>query len=189
MSRSIIAFDRFAALLVSLVLLALGVGAIAWWLAVVSWLPDSLDLSRLDDATGQSWWPWATGIVGVLLILLGLRWLLAHLPRRGVNDLSLPGSSTEGRLRVAAGAVARAAAATMNDVPGVRSSSGRVLHERGQVVIRLGLTLDAGADLSAVAAACDKAAADLAQVLGRDDVRMQTQLKVAARSRSLPRVA
>ena len=63
-----------------------------------------------------------------------------------------------------------------------------MLRERGQLVARLRATIEAEADLQAITSAADQVAADLAQVLERDDLHLQVQLKVATRSRSLPRV-
>lgn len=187
-SRATIAFDRLATLVVALVLVLAGVSAIAWWLDAVSWLPGSVDLSSVKDAMGQSWWPWALALVGVLLVLLGLRWIIGHVPDRGVKDLRLPGSNEQGKLRAAATPVATVAAQVLEDTPGVRSSSGKIVRERGQLVAQLRTTIEAGADLRSVAAAADQVSADLARVLERDDVRCLVQLKVAARSRPLPRV-
>ena len=189
MSRGTVAFDRLATTIVAVALLVAGVGAIVWWLDVAAALGSSLDLSGVRSTIGQSWWPWAAGVVGALLVLLGLRWMLAHLPDRGVGTLRLPGSSAEGRLSAESSPVANAAAELLEGVPGVRSSSGRVLRERGELVAHLGATIEVDADLRTIAAAADEVARDLAMVLGREDLHCQVQLKVATRSRSLPRVS
>lgn len=188
MNRAVIAIDRVATLIVALALMALGTGAIAWWLDAISWLPPATDLSAITGAQGEPWWPWVTGALGVVLVLLGLRWMLAHLPDRGVGALKLTGSNAQGMLRAVAAPVARAAAEVLAGTPGVRSTSGEILRDRGQLVARLHATIEEGADLHRVAAAADKVAAELGAVLGRDDLACQVQLKVAPRSRSMPRV-
>lgn len=189
MSRTVIAFDRAATLAVALALIASGAGAIAWWLDAVSWLPPAIDMSAITGARGEPWWPWVTGALGVVLVLLGLRWMLAHLPNRGVGSLTLAGSDAQGMLRAAATPVAQAAAEALAGTPGVRSSSGTILRERGQLVARLRATVEESADLASVAAAADRVAAELGAVLGRDDLTCQVRLRVAPRSRSMPRVA
>jgi len=188
MSRSTLALDRIATLVVGLVLLAAGGAALLWWFDLVSWFPRLLDLSAVKDAIGQPWWPWAWGAAGVVLVLLGLWWAAAHIPDRGVGELKLPGSSADGKLRAASTPVAQAAAAALQGANGVRTVRGRIVRERGQLVARLSATIEAGADLHAVAAAADQVATELAAVLDRDDVHCQVRLKVASRTRSLPRV-
>jgi hypothetical protein len=188
MSRGVIAFDRFASFLVGIVLVAAGAFALVWWLDLFSWLPQALNTSAVTDTTSQVWWPWVAGLVGAVLALLGLRWLAGHLPASRVGELTLPGSGTQGKLRAAAAPVAKAAAGVLETAPGVRSVSGRVLRERGQLLARLGATIEAEADLKTITSAADQVAADLARVLERDDLHCRVQLKVATRSRPLPRV-
>lgn len=189
MGRRVVAFDRFASFLTGIMLIAAGVFALSWWLDLFSWLPQSLNTSPVTDTTRQPWWPWVAGLVGAVLVLVGLRWLTAHLPNSRVSELTLPGSSTQGKLRAAATPLAKAAADVLEGTPGVRSASGRVLRERGQLVVRLGATIEAEADLGTITSAADQVAADLSRVLERDDLHCQVQLTVAARSRSLPRVS
>ncbi len=178
-SRATIAVDRLAALVVAVVLIAGGAAAFTWWFDLVSGLPRSIDVSALTVATSRSWWPWAAAVVGLLLVLVGLRWLVAHLPRRSVSHLTLPGSDRSGRLRVAAKPLAAAAAESLATADGVTSASGQVRRERGQLVAALRATITPDADLEAVARATDRAARELAGVLGRDDVRCLVRLRVA----------
>lgn len=188
MSRRVITLDRFASFLVGLMVIAAGALAFAWWLTP-GWLPRSLDTSPITDVTSQGWWPWVTGLAGAVLVLAGLRWLAGHVPHSRVGEVTLPGSDDDGRLRATATPVAKAAADVLQSTPGVRSATGRVVRERGQLVARLGATIEASADLHSIAFAADQMAADLARVLGRDDLRCLVQLKVATRTRSLPRVS
>lgn len=188
MSRATIAADRVATFVVAVILIGVGVAAIAWWLDLVTWMPARISLTEALDLVHQSWWPWAAGAAGLVAVLVGLRWLIAHLPDRGVGDLKLAGSGPGGKLRAAASPVAAAAAQVLAGAPGVRSASGKVQHERGQLVTRLTGTIESGADLHAIAQAADKVASELGAVLGRDDMRCQVQLKTVARTRAQPRV-
>lgn len=185
-SRRTLAVDRVAAFVVALVLIAGGAAALIWWFRLVADLPTSVPASTLHDASTRSWWPWAVAVGGLVLVLVGLRWLVAHLPRRAVSHLSLPGSDRSGRLRVACRPLAAAAAESMRTTPGVTSSSGRVRRERGQLVATLRATITPDADLATVASAADSVARDLARVLERDDVRCEVRLRVAATG-SVPR--
>ena len=186
-SRATVAVDRLAAFLAAVVLIAGGAAAIIWWFHLVGGLPRSIDVSALDDATTRSWWPWAAAVLGLLLVVVGLRWLVAHLPRRSVGHLTLPGSDRSGRLRVAARPLAAAAAASLATADGVTSSSGQVRRERGELVAALRATITPDADLEAVAQAADRTARDLARVLERDDVRCVVRLRVASAG-TTPRV-
>lgn len=188
MSRSMVAVDRFVALVMGVALIAAGVFAVLWWRGAFPEVAPSLDLAGVRGTLDQPWWPWVAGLVGALGVVLGLRWMLGHIPDRGVGLLKLPGSSSQGRLSADAGSVATAAADVLEGVPGIRSCSGRVLRERGQIVAHLGATIEPNADLTEVAAAADQVARDLASVLGRDDLRCLVQLKVGKRGRSQPRV-
>lgn len=195
MRRRTVALDRFAALFAGLVLVAAGLALLAWWAARMRWLPVGLDglptqlsTAGVTDAMTARWWPWACGVAGVILVLLGLRWLASHLPDRGVRQLTLPGSTNAGRLLADAGTVTDAAAYALKATPGVRTARGTIHREQGQVVARLTATIEREADLALVARAADQASADLAAVLERDDLVCRADLNVAARHRSLPRV-
>lgn len=192
MSRAVLGLDRLAALVVGLVLLLVGLAAAAWGadLLVRVWssAPSRLDLKSVRDVLDMSWWTWVAGVGGAVLVLLALWWLLSHLPRRGVSTLSLRGSGSSGHLSVDPDGAASTAADILAETRGVRSASSRVLHDRGQLVVALKATVEPTADLHAVVEATDDVAADLAQVLGRDDARARIQLSVARRGRQQSRV-
>jgi hypothetical protein len=192
MGRAVLGFNRLAAIVVGLVLLVGGVAAAAWgagWLVKV-WAaaPQQLTLKTATDTFAMAWWPWAAGIAGALFVLLALWWLLAHLPRRGVGELSLKGSNKAGRLTVDPAGVAATGAEVLAETPGVRSASSRVLRDRGQLVVALKAVVEPDADLHQVVRATDDVATDLAQVLGREDARARIQLAVARRARRQTRV-
>lgn len=194
MSRSTLAADRVVVLVLGLLVALLGLLAGAWYLSVRGWLPlevttpTSLSTAPVDDLAAAPWWPWALGVLGVLLVLVGLRWLAAHLPDRGVGRLRVAGHTSADKLEADAGNVADAAADALGLTEGVRSARGSVRHERGQLVATLRVTIEQGADLQVVARACDTTSADLARVLGRDDLRCLVQVHVSRRDRALPRV-
>lgn len=87
-------------------------------------------------------------------------------PRRRAD--SGTGSGPEGRLLVNAGTVASAAADAI--AAGVRSATGTIQRDRGQLVAKLTATVEREADLHLVAAAADTVTADLRRALQRDDM-------------------
>ncbi|MEO7060745.1 MAG: hypothetical protein ABI083_13580 [Lapillicoccus sp.] len=189
MSRTLIAVDRFMALVVGLALIAVGVAGALWWRGTFASWPTRLDTSAAVIMTTQPWWPYAAGLLGLVVILLGLRWLVGHLPGRAISQVTLPGSTPHGRLLAQVRPVTSAAADVLEQTPGVRSASATIQEQRGQFVARLNATIDQQADLSAVAAAADDVASDLARVLQRDDIYCQVNLSVAHRSHSVSRVS
>ncbi len=188
MSRATIAFDRVVAFLAGLVLLAAGVVAILWWSDHLGSVPRKVDLGSFASVTGQPWWPWALGAAGVVLTLLGIRWLAAHLPDRGVRQVELEGSGASGRLVVDPTAVVSAAAEELARTPGVQSVRGLMQRDRGQLVARFNTSVDRRADLHLVGQAADTVTADLGRVLQRDDVVASVRLRVARTDQPPPRV-
>ena len=186
-SRTTLAVDRTVIIVVGLVLLVGGL-ALGWWWSGYSPFPSTLRTTGARDLIAMSWWGAASALVGLLLILLGLRWLLAHLTSQGVGRLHLAGSGAAGRLDVAASKVAGAAADALADTIGVRSARGRVVRDRGQMVARLSAVVEPECDLALVARRSDLVSGQLRQALERDDLRCSVELRVAATSRRLPRV-
>lgn len=187
-NRRTLFLDRVATLLLAVALIVMGAFAIWWWTGN-SPLADTVRTTAVRDVVDRTWWPWASAALGLLLILLALRWIVAHLRSRGVAQLNLKGSDSTGRLEVAASKVAGAAADALSDTLGVRNAKGRVIHDRGQLVARLNATIEPEADLHRIASRADLISAQLAQALDRDDLRCSIELKVATRGRQLPRTS
>lgn len=187
MSRAASGVDRVVVLLVGLVLLVVGVAAIAWPLGWLErWVPrttDRLDAPWLTDAAERDWWPWALGVAGLLLVVLGLRWLVAHVPSRRLGDVGLPGTAATGRLTADAGAVASAAASAVQETPGVRIARGRALDDRARRTVELTVTVEPTADLGAVRDGVERVLADVARMLSSDAVSGRAHVRVAPRKR------
>jgi len=191
MRRSILAFDRVIILLLGLVLIVLGVAAVGWQAgflgSVWSDVPDEITVDSMQVTEGSSF-AVVAGVVGAALVVVGLWWLLAHLPRRSVGSLRLPSGTQPGRLIVEPGPAVATAAEVLADDPLIRSARGAVLADRGERVVRLRVTVDPDADLGTVVAACDGVLADLAHVLPADQLRSRVELSVLRRGEVGPRV-
>lgn len=188
MSRAVLAWDRVVTFVLGLVLIAAGAAAALWWLGTFPRWPQQLRTDQTIELTKQPWWPWAVGAAGVLLILLGLRWLASHVPDRGVTHLKLPGSNDQGKLVTQVRPVAAAAADALAATAGVRSARGTIQQERGQLVAKLRATIEPHADLHEIATGSDHVSADLRRVLQRDDMVCQVNLTVARSNRAESRV-
>lgn len=144
MKRATASVDRTSTAVVGLALIALGAGAVAWERGEFPGR-ERLDAAFVDTAIDAGWWPWALGAAAIVLVLLGLWWLLAHLPRRSVGTVAFASSAdadVDGRLSVDLGTAARSAAKSLAAHDGVVSATGRSVSDRGQRVVEITATLD-----------------------------------------------
>jgi hypothetical protein len=191
MRRSVLAVDRVLLLVLGLVLVAAGVAAVGWQAGFLTdvWpsAPDEVDVdsTRLTDASS---YPVLLALVGVVLVVLGLWWLLAHLPRRSVGPLRLPTGDRPGRLLVDPGPAVDTAADVLAEQPDVRAARGSVLHDRGELVVRMRATVEPTASLPDVVASCDRVLADLSRVLPPDQLRSRVEITVLRKPSDAPRV-
>jgi len=190
--RSVLGLDRLAAFVVGLVLLALGVALVLWWGGWLAGLwpraPQELTLQTATDAFATSWWPGASLAAGVVLGLLALWWLLAHRPHRSTGPVRLTGSDGSGGLLLDGSAAVSTAADVLEDTPGVRSARGKLVRDRGALVAEVHAVVEPTADLERVVSGAEEALTDLADVLGRPDIRGRVRLDVARDVRREARV-
>lgn len=192
MRRRVLALDRTVLLLLALLLICLGAAAVTWgagW-ATSLWpqAPDQLDPTPGTGLFAAPWWGWATLAAGLGLGALALWWLIAHRTHHSTGLLQLTGSDQTGRLRLDGSAAADLAAERLSRTRGVRNGKGKVTTDRGQLLAELDLTLEPDADLPTIVTATDHTMADLARVLGRDDVYARVTLHVARAAQQRTRV-
>lgn len=179
--------DRVATLLLAVSFVATGALAIWWWTGD-SPLAQRTSAAPVSDLVAMTWFPWASAALGSVLIVMGLRWIAAHVSNNHVSRLALTGSSSEGTLTINASHAANAAADAFADTLGVRSAKGFINKDRGQLVAHIKAVIEPEADLASVSARADEVSSQLAQVIGRHDLRCSVELSVAGRGRSLSRV-
>ncbi|MGU3436643.1 hypothetical protein ACNHUS_26950 [Actinomycetes bacterium M1A6_2h] len=151
MKRGAIVLDRILALLVGVVLVALGVGAAAWQQDRLPFTLDALNLSGYTDVSEQGWWPWALGAGGVVVFLLGLALLVKQFPahRAPAVSLALP-DGKPGSLMFDIDAVGARAASEASEVDGIKSARSRTSVEKGVRVVTLMVTMNKDADVPVV---------------------------------------
>ncbi|QII08511.1 hypothetical protein BH93_26770 [Rhodococcoides fascians A25f] len=164
MKRATASLDRTSTAVVGLALIALGGGAIAWERGKFPGR-ERIDAAFVDTTVDAGWWPWALGAAAIVLVLLGLWWLLAHLPRRSVGTVafaSTADSDVDGRLSVDLTTAAKSAAKSLAAHEGVVSASGRSVSDRGERVVEITATLDpAVTSLDTVSAAAARTRNDI----------------------------
>jgi hypothetical protein len=171
--------DRAATLVVGLLLAAAGAAAVLWPTHLVRGVPDRISAGPVVRATASTWWPWELGGAGVLLVLIGLVWLVAHVPTRKPPVLRVPGTSEPGLITVNLDGVASAAAATLEREPDVQSAKGKAVTDRGVATVELTVTVAHPAGLAGVIAAVTTTCAHIARAAGTSAVAARTVLQVA----------
>ncbi|GAA3210100.1 hypothetical protein ACFP63_19660 [Oerskovia jenensis] len=188
MNRTVLRLDRALLALAGLVLVVVGVAALLWTTGTlaeyVDGVPTTLDTSAATDADSQSWWPYATGAVALVLAVVAVWWMLAHLPARTVPEQDLPGSSRAVRLRIDRGAVADATARAAQQIPSVRRATATLRDEGAELVLSLLVTVDPATDLPDLATRLDDVVTDAATVLPDDRLRSRTTVRMRSSRRA-----
>lgn len=183
MTRLALTFDRLMTALLGLSLVSVGFAAVAWQNGR---LVDgrTVSFSGVEDAAQAGWWPWAIGAGGILLIVIGLRWLVTHRPSRKASRVRLESRENRGLSPDTADAasVAHAAAEVLACDPAVLKATGTAAFEKNTPTVTLTATVNARHGLHAGARAADATARNVALMLG-DSVAVRTVLKVDTKRR------
>lgn len=187
MSRTATATTRTLALVLGLLLVALGAGTVAWstgTLPAGGRVPSPADLADdLRTATSSPWWGWACGAVGAVALVLGITWLAAVLRPPRHEAAVLDGSDETGVLTADPAQAAAHLARLLSDDPDVRGSRSRVHDEHGRPVVTFVTKVDERCDLVALAARVDDLVGDLVLATDQGPLRVRHRLDVGARSR------
>lgn len=171
--------DRAATLVAGLALAAIGAVAVLWPTHAVRGIPDEISTGPMVRATTSTWWPWELAGAGVLLVLIGLVWLVSHVPSRRAPVLRVPGTADPGVITVNLDGVASAAAAALEREPDVQSAKGKAVTDRGIATVELTVTVGHPAGLTGVITAVDTTCAHIARATGTSAVAARTVLQVA----------
>lgn len=119
-------------------------------------------------------------VAAVLLMWLGLRWLMAQLPKgRAVSRLELDHTEHATSIDVSAGAVTDALATDVRRLGGVTEATARVVRER-PLTIHLDVSLEEGTDLTAISQAiAGRPKRRLLESLELQEVDLRPRLKLA----------
>ena len=178
MTRTAAALDRVVALIVGVVLVVVGVGALIWHAGLFTGLPQSITVPGLVDAMDTWWWRWAIAGVGLLCVGLALRWLVAHRPMGKVAPIRLYEAGDVGTITIDPAAVATAAADTLQRHPAVRTAKGKAITDRGTRTIELAVTAAQPDELAAVTTAIDDACEHIAHAAGHAPLSVRATLHI-----------
>jgi hypothetical protein len=159
---------RAAVLVTGVGVTAIGAAAVLWPIHVVRVAPERIGTGPVVRVIAATWWSWALAGAGALLVLVGLVWLVSHVPIRKAPVLRVPGTSDPGFITVNLQALASAAATALQDEPNVQSAKGTAVTDRGDTTVELIVTVAHPAGLADVLAAIDATCADIARATKGD---------------------
>ncbi|MDO3640130.1 hypothetical protein [Mycolicibacterium arseniciresistens] len=174
--------DRMVLGAVGAVLVAVAVLTLRWTQA-----PDfsgELLTSPISAAAQHDWWKFACAAAGVVLVVLGVRWLAAHRGPAKAGRVALPGDD-EAALSAEVASVAEVAASVLGDMPGVQGAKARAVVENGLPTITLTATVAARCGLAAGVGAADEVVRTVGLMLG-DTVAVRTLIRVDTKRRHPP---
>lgn len=175
-------WDRAATLVVGLAVAAIGVAAVLWPTRLVRGVPEHLSAGPVLRATASSWWPWELAGAGVLLVLIGLLWLISHIPTRKTPVLRVPGTTDPGFITINLDGVASAAATALEQEPDVQSAKGKAITDRGTPTVELTVTVVHPAGLTGALTAIGTTYGHIARATtstGTPPVAARTMLQIA----------
>lgn len=164
--------DRAATVLLGLVLIALAALVWEWRLDLTGLLDPSAEVAGVGSVVDSTWWPWVAAAVGLLLGILGLLWLLAHLPRPTRGSTRLSGSDATGRLEADHASLAKALAERWAALAPVTGTRGRTTPDAPDVLLLSG-HVELEADTADILDAADRIEREVVEAFPDLDVRVR----------------
>ncbi len=186
MKRSTVALDRLATAVVALLLIAVGAALLIWNTSLFSGIPEMITAPGLVDASESDWWPWAVAGAGILLVVLALRWLIAHRPAARVDRTTIADSrndaetddATPGRSSADIAAIASASARALEAHTAVVKASGKAVVDRRQRTLLIDATATSPELIGDAAHAADRVAREAVTMIGDDSLATRTVIRV-----------
>ncbi|RYC12912.1 hypothetical protein [Nocardioides zhouii] len=172
--------DRAATIILGLVLLALGAVVWEWRLDLTGLLDPDDEVAGVAAVVDSEWWPWAAAAVGLILGVLGLLWLLAHLPRPTRGSTRLSASDATGRVEADHASLARMLAERWGALAPVTGTRGRTSPDAPDLVVLSG-HVELEADVAAILDATAQVEREVVEAFPDLDVRVRFLLEGPAR--------
>jgi len=167
MTRTLHLWNRAAVAVAGLIIASLGVAMILWRAGVLA-AHASIDTASVMRVIDSEWWPWAAGVAGLVVVLLGIRWFIAYVPRPARSELALSQSDEQGDLSVSLAALASAIDDRIALAPGVARCTSHVRLDRGVRLIETRVHVDSGVHLRMLTEVVDDVARDVEAMLSGD---------------------
>lgn len=164
--------DRAATVLLGLVLIALAALVWEWRLDLTGLLDPRAEVAGVGSVVDSTWWPWVAAAVGLVLGILGLLWLLAHLPRPTRGSTRLSGSDATGRLEADHASLAKALAERWAALAPVTGTRGRTTPDAPDVLLLSG-HVELEADTADILDAADRIEREVVEAFPDLDVRVR----------------
>lgn len=177
MTGRAVLLDRIATLVCGLCLLAFGGLVVAWQQGAFG--AGAAVHVVLADYAERSWWPWALGATGIVLVVVGGRWLATHRWSPKVSRVAL--DEEQSGLTADATSVADAAASSLKQRAGVLKARGTATVDRGTPTVTLTLTVPARRGVRTGIQVGDHTARTVGAMLG-DSVVIRTVVRVDVKS-------
>ncbi|MCF6377112.1 hypothetical protein L2K70_05825 [Nocardioides KLBMP 9356] len=172
--------DRATTIVLGLVLLGLAALVWEWRLDLTGLLDADREVAGVGSVVDSTWWPWVAAAVGLVLGLLGLLWLLAHLPRPTRGSTRLSGSDATGRLEADHASLAKALADRWASLAPVTGTHGRMTPDAPDVIILTG-HVELEADAADILEGTAQVEREVAEAFPDLDVRVRFLLDGPAR--------
>ena len=161
MSPRVRVLDRLLTALAGLLLLAGALLVLEWRYDLLLGLGRRLDLDPVQGVLSSEWWPWAFAVGGVLLAVVGLRWLVAHVSTPNGTVVRTVNDDEHGASIIDLSSLATATAARFADLAPVVSSGGSYRRIDGQHVVEVRAAVDDRTSAGLLAEAVSTVDADL----------------------------
>ncbi|MDQ2851375.1 MAG: hypothetical protein M3Y49_11695 [Actinomycetota bacterium] len=187
MTRAPFKTDRFATIVVAVLLIVLGLVLIDWrYHLVLHGYPHAVSLGSLPSWAGSGWWPWVFALVTIILGLLGLWWLLAHAQRDTASSVKMAQSTQHGTITLDTSSLADAMARSLEQAGPFASVKGTATQLNRATTVVLTAQLDEYADGPSVTEAIGGLREQLASAFPDQGVTARvllTQARSARRAR------
>ena len=185
MTRAPFKTDRFATIVVAVLLIVLGLVLLDWrYHLVLHGYPHAVSLGSLPSWAASGWWPWAFALATVVLGLVGLWWLVAHARRDTATSVKMPQSTQHGTITLDTSSLADAVAQSLQKAGPFASVKGTATSLNRATTIVLTAQLDQYADGPSVTQAIQSMREQLKSAFPDQGVTARVLLTQARSARS-----
>lgn len=185
MNRLPAAVHRFTTALIGLVLLVVGLAALAWNLEVqpfVDWM-NNIDTGAVGRFADSGWWTLVLAGIVLITLLWAIPLIVSSLRPGKIDDVELDGSGETGTMTVAPKLIAAAAADELSGDTTFTSVSARALNDRARSIIRLEVTARPDHPYPEIADKVGVVTDQIREAIGGSDVHVQAFVHLEPRKR------